>query len=309
MNTLIKNQSTFDLAGYCAPQTHSLQTYLQTRARINRLCDRYLSCEILTEHLQDLPTQFESPHQRPWQPIHWNAIAKDQIIGVDPALFLSVLASSVEVETPIREYSTESWHFFKAVHPQMAYFMGGIRDEDGKIIEISEWEKEERQHAPVFSKIYEKLTGIKLCPKPNSVQDNQSTENPVYEVYKHVLSRIGTEWSAVSIYMWLMVHSTGELQEAIAQPMKDEINHLAKFWGFANWAFQDGFITRVRHIAAQMLALFDHHRHERSQSNEILGNNSPLAAIELAFTFTRILTRLHAWHRQSNIARLDTLFA
>jgi len=263
----------------------------------------------LTEHLQDLPTQFTTPHQRPWQPIKWDAISKDQIIGIDPELFLSVLASSVEVESPIREYSTESWHYFKAAHPQMAYFMGGIRDENDKIIEISEWEKEERQHAPVFSKIYEKLTGIKLQPKPNSVKDNQFTENPIYEVYNHVLSRIGTEWSAVSIYLWLMVHSTGELQQAIAQPCKDEINHLAKFWGFASWAFQDSYMTRIRHISKQMLALFNHHRQERTQSNEIIGNYSLLPAIELAFTFTRILVRLHSWNRQLNIGKLDSLFA
>jgi hypothetical protein len=305
MNNLTKSQPTFDLAGFCTPQLH----YLQTRARINRLVDRYISPEILTAHLQDLPKQFEAPHQRPWQTIHWNDIQKDQIVGVDPALFLSVLASSVEIETPIREYSKESWHFFKTTHPQMAYFMGGVRDENGKILEVSEWEKEERQHAPVFSKIYEKLTGIKLCPIANSVQDHSSTENPIYEVYNHVLSRIGTEWSAVSIYLWLMVHSTGELQNAIAQPLKDEINHLAKFWGFASWAFQDSFATRVRHISGQMLALFQHHRHERSQSNEILQNHGLFPAIELAFTFTRILAQLHQWNRQLHIAKLDPLFA
>ncbi|NEP77524.1 MAG: hypothetical protein F6K39_04670 [Okeania sp. SIO3B3] len=126
------NHTQFDLAGYC----HSTPNYLQTRARINYLLERYLSQNILTEKLLDLPQQFENPQQRPWQKINWQAINNSQIIGIEPKLFLQVIASAVEIEAPIRSYSQESWGYLQTIHPQLARFMGGVTDENGKIIEV-----------------------------------------------------------------------------------------------------------------------------------------------------------------------------
>jgi hypothetical protein len=51
-----------DLAGQVQVQA----TYLSTRARINRLVDRYLAVDVLSDRLSDLPSQFTNPHQRPW---------------------------------------------------------------------------------------------------------------------------------------------------------------------------------------------------------------------------------------------------
>ncbi|MEE3717938.1 hypothetical protein V2H45_14455 [Tumidithrix elongata RA019] len=305
MNALLKTPSKLDLAGYCYPRPR----YLQTRARINYLVERYISLDILSERLLDLPTQFQAPHQRAWQPINWKAIGIDQIVGIDRELFLSVLAGAVEIESPIREYSKESWSYFQAMHPQMAQFMGGVRDAQGEVITVSVWEKEERQHAPVFSKIYQKLTGIKLQPKPNSVKEYCATDNPILEVYKHTLSRISTEWAAASIYLWLMAHSTGELQNAIAQPLQDEVNHLAKFWGFTSWAFNDSFTSRLRSTTGQLMGLLKHHRGERSQSDDIMRKNSLFHATELAFTFTRIMAQMYRWNGNLKAENLDWLFS
>jgi hypothetical protein len=74
MNTLSKTaskvESKIDLAGYC----HLDPGYLQTRARINYLVERYLSLDILSEQLLDLPQQFESPYQRILQGIYTSGL-------------------------------------------------------------------------------------------------------------------------------------------------------------------------------------------------------------------------------------------
>jgi hypothetical protein len=302
--TTSKVESKIDLAGYC----HLDPGYLQTRARINYLIERYLSLDILSEQLLDLPRQFESPHQRAWQRINWKAIDVNQIVGIDPKLFLFVLVGAIEIESPIRDYSKESWNYLQGVHPQMASFMGGVRDENSEVVEVSIWEKEERQHAPAFSKIYQQLTGEKLRPTPNSVKDFYPTDNPIIEVYKHAVSRISTEWGAVSVYLWLMAHSTGDLQNAIAQPLQDEIGHLAKFWGFTCWAFRDRFSARMSSTTSQLMSLFKHHRSERTSSNDILQRTSLVHATELAFTFTRIMAQMYRWNGNLKGDCLESLF-
>ncbi len=163
-----------DLAGSLSTHPH----YLDTRTRINSLIDRYLSIETLSDRLSDLPSQFTEPHQRHWESIDWKAINQSQISGIDPQLFLRVIAGATEIEAPIREYSRESWDYLQAVHPQMAYFMGGEYAPDGSTVAVGMWEKEERQHAPAFSKIYYQLTGEKLQPKPNSVEGCSPSKDP-----------------------------------------------------------------------------------------------------------------------------------
>jgi hypothetical protein len=299
--------SSSDLAGYCL--THP--NYFQIRARINHLLDRYLSVDILSDRLTNLPTQFTQPHARPWEPIHWKAIHPNQIIGVDPNLFLLVLASSTEVEVPIRLYAQESWAYLQSLHPQMASFMGGEYQPDGSIKALGIWEKEERQHAPALSKIYQQLTGEKLHPKPNSVAGYQPKADPWLDLYQHVISRITTEWGAVSIYLWLMAHSTGALQHAIAQPLQDEVNHLAKFWGFSRWAFAESYFAQLQGSTQNLVALFQHHQGERTQGKEILIQTRAFSEVahlvELAFTFSRVMVRLRTWNQELSSSFLNYL--
>lgn len=297
-----------DLAGSC----YSSPSYLQTRARLNHLIDRYISVDILSDRLSDLPSQFVTPHQRHWEPICWQAIHISQIVGVEPELFLSVIAGATEIEMPIRAYSQESWAYMQALHPQMARFMGGLLKDDGSVLEIGIWEKEERQHGPAFSKIYQQLTGQKLQAKPNSVKGYQGTGDAWADLHKHTLSRITTEWSATAIYLWLMAHSTGELQRAIAQPLQDEINHLAKFWGFSRWAFADRFATQLKGTTRNLVSLVQHHQGERTQGQSIVQESLQVEhlahAIELTFTFTRVMVRLRQWNQELSRSYLKHLF-
>jgi hypothetical protein len=297
-------QANLDLAGTYSEQPN----YLQIRARINRSIDRYLSIEILSQRLIDLPNQFSQPQMRKWEPIEWQSIDRHQIIGVDPDLFIMLVAGATEIETPIREYSQESWNYMRSIHPEMAYFMGGSQNPDGSIAALGIWEKEERQHAPTFRKIYHQLTGEKLQPKPNTVSGYQPTTSPLQAVYAHTLSRISTEWGAVSVYLWLMAHSTGALQQAIAQPLQDEVNHLAKFWGFSRWAFAGSYYTQVKGSTQNLLSLAKHHRGERTEGGNLLGKATTVDAIEFAFVFSRVMIRLRTWNRELSPTLLFHLF-
>jgi hypothetical protein len=299
-----RGNNAIDLAG-CQ---YNKPNYFQTRQRINYLVNRYLSLGILYSRLNDLPTQFKTPQQRPWEPINWQTITVEQIIGASPDLFINVIASAAEVEAPIRDYAQESWDYLQAAHPEMARFVGGRCTPDGVMQEVGVWEKEERQHRPVFSKIYQQLTGEKLQPKPNSVAGFKSSGNLWLDIYNHSLSRITTEWSATSVYLWLMAHSTGELQQAIAQPLQDEVNHLAKFWGISYWAFGDSFQTRLQGTAKNLIGLFKHNQGERTHSNDILQLSYALPSVELAFTFTRVMLQLYQWHKTLNSSYLEYLF-
>jgi hypothetical protein len=293
-----------DLAG--DRRQHSY--YFQTRRRVNILIERYLSVDILSDRLQDLAIQFENPHQRPWEPINWQAIHLSQIVDIEPSLFLSVLASAAEIETPIREYARESWSYLQSAHPPIARFMGGLIKEDGSIVEVGIWEKEERQHAPAFRKIYQQLTAEKLQVKANSVADYQSSNNLKEDIYKHAISRISTEWSAVSVYLWLMAHFTGALQQAIAQPLQDEVNHLAKMWGISYWAFGDSYLRRFHKSIRSLTSLLKHHQGERTESQNILQLNYAVHSVEIAFTLLRVMVQLHRWHRTLNRLDLEVLF-
>ncbi len=288
-------------------------TYLQARTEINTLLDSYLTPAILTTRLRDIASQFETPHARPWQPIRWKNIHVDQIVDVDPELFIQVIASAAEIEDPIREYSQESQGYLQPIHPAMARFVGGRRADDGRFLELGVWEKEERQHGPTFSKIHQQLTGIKLQANPNTVAGYQPTQDPRRDADCHLLSRISTEWSATGIYIWLAAHSTGDLHQAIVEPLQDEINHLAKFWGFSRWAFGNSYLDQLRGTTGNLLLLLQHHQGERTHGADITRQASMLKrmriATELSFTLSRILVRLYSWDRQLQHADLESLFA
>jgi hypothetical protein len=310
-HTLIgtKRQSvTIDLAGYCPTRPH----YLQMRSRINHLIGRYMDCDRLSGHLADLPLQFTQPHTRHWEPIDWQGISTAQIIGINPQIFTQLLASATEIEIPIRGYSEESWHYLQSLHPQMAEFMGGSRHPDGSIQSLGVWEKEERQHAPALSKIYQQLTGDRLCPKPSHVTGYCPTNDALAATKQHVVTRISTEWGAAAVYLWLMAHSTGALQQAIAQPFQDEVNHLAKFWGFGRWAFGASYGQQLQGSTQSLLALTRHHQGNRTYGGDLVNRSRSAEelghTIELAFALMRVMVRIRTWNSELSGTYLRHLF-
>ena len=293
-----------DLAGYF----HPTPSYFHTRARLNYLAESYLSPDVLTERLTDLPRQFTKPHQRIWEHFDWKAIAADQIVGVDPKLFTNLIAPSAEIEAPIRLYAEISHNYLQTIHPDMSRFVSGSYDKAGNLVEIGVWEKEERQHAPIFCKIYQQLVGEKLDPRANSITPPSPSQNPTDALYRHAIRRITTEWSAVSVYLWLMAHSTDTLQQAIAQPLQDEVNHLAKFWGMTRWGFADPSLHRLTMMATQFLGMFHHHQGDRPGRDDVVQLSNLRYGAELAYIFTRVLGQLCSWDAHLQPELLESLF-
>jgi hypothetical protein len=227
---------------------------LPSPPKVGHLLNHYLSFRQLNARLYDLPIQFKRPQMRPWQVIEWQAIAPDQIVGISPAVYLAVLAGCMNIEAPIHDYSHTSWHYLQQLYPDMAEFVGGVRTADGSLLKMGLWEKEERQHAPILHRLYKQLAGqppqqIKLCAK-----EYKPTGDPHQDLFRHGLHRTTTEYGATCLYLWLMAHSIGALQDLIAELLRDEVNHMTKFLGFGLWAFPGSQVS-LSSIYARAIAI------------------------------------------------------
>lgn len=131
-------------------------------------------------------------------------------------------------------------------------------------------------------------------------------------MHTHLMTRISSEWGAISTYIWLMAHSTGALQQAIAQPLQDEVSHLAKFWGFSRWMFADSYIHQLSFSTKTLFAMLRHHKHERTHGEEVLGQSLDCGTIrlgmEVGFILSRVMTRMHRWNRDLTSSHLHHLF-
>ncbi|NEQ28817.1 MAG: ferritin-like domain-containing protein [Microcoleus sp. SIO2G3] len=223
----------------------STASHVPSGQRLKELLNHYFSTVHLNDRLQDLPHQFHHPQPRPWKPIDWQAIAIDQIVGIEPEVFLAILRGAIDTEAPIRGYTQTSRQYLESIDPRMARFVGGVVAADGTLLEPGLWEKEERQHTPALLKIYTQLTQQKVIPQPHPVRPYQSSVDPINALYRHGLHRVATEYGAACLYLWLMAHTTGSLQAVLDELVLDEINHMAKFWGFGVWAYPNSSLTRI----------------------------------------------------------------
>jgi hypothetical protein len=322
-----------DLAGRLYLQPHCLQT----RLRIDLLINRYLSIANLSDRLADLPLQFANPQPRTWQAICWQDINPSQIVGLRVEVFWAVLIGAMTVESPIRGYSQVSWQYLSRFHAPMASFVGGQFAEDGSLIELGLWEKEERRHSPALAKIYKQLTGETLIVKSVDVKPYQPSQNPHTDMYRHGLHRVATEYGATCLYLWLMAHSTGALQRVLEEILLDEINHMTKFLGFGIWAFHSsnqshfenslfGILTRYwqrRSPLDPQTNHLDHPVHRKNYGRSALelvrtfGRVMdlvnwqvwhPISKLELTYTFVGILRQLCRWRSSLTPAYLQELF-
>ena len=284
--------------------------------RINRLLDRYLAFEHLDERLRDLPRQFENPQPRPWGLLDWQ-IDRQQIVGIDPDVFLSILVGAIDTEAPIRAYTQTSRRYLETLHPSLARFVGGTIDADGVLLEPGLWEKEERQHSPALIKIYGQLADKKVAPTPRAVRQYQPSGDPHTDLYRHGLHRVATEYGATCLYLWLMAHSTGSLHAILAELAQDEINHMTKFWGFGVWAFPE---SSVCHICLMLLKTMKGQVTYRAERSSLVGTLHRMMNVLLwrswswtnraTFSFTCLRTLWHLWRWNQSLTPdyLQSLF-
>ncbi|MGK7925725.1 MAG: hypothetical protein AB4290_10845 [Spirulina sp.] len=205
-----------------------------TKARIKAFIDRDLSLEILSDRTFELSFHYNASPCHPWQPLDWDAISLEQVIDVSGELFLAAIAVSVEVQTmPI--HSRQIWERLPGITPQIASFLGRAIDEEKNWVELGLWEGEERQHSAIFRQVYERLTGEILPVSEDFLFAPATKLKPDRYLFQCVIAK----WITTSVYLWLMSHSTGELQAAIARVLQDDIGHLAKFWGILRLRWGD----------------------------------------------------------------------
>jgi hypothetical protein len=302
-----------DLAGEC----HSQPSLWQTQKRLHALVQKYLSADVLGDRLCDLPAQFCNPQPHPWKRLDWQSVDASQIIGIDPLVFLAILAGSADTEEPIRGYTQTSRQYLEPLHPAMARFVGGTVDDQGTLIELGLWEKEERQHAPALQKLYTQLTGLKLRLLTHNPRPYQPRGNVRDDLYHHGLHRIATEYGATCLYLWLMAHSTGALQAVLEEMLIDEINHMTKFWGFGRWLFPDAsglkVLQTLSYSALQKLWKQEKHSsllHTLRRMAHVLHWEawSWHNKVSFVWTFGIALQQIQAWHKTLTPDDLQGLF-
>lgn len=239
-------------------------TFVQRKQQLKELLNHYFFTAHLNDRLQDLPHQFDYPQPRPWKPINWQAIALDQIVGIEPQVFLAILRGAIDTEAPIRGYTQTSRQYLEFLDPRMARFVGGVVSADDILLEPGLWEKEERQHTPALLRVYTQLTHQKVIPQPHAVRPYQPEEDPVNALYRHGLHRVATEYGAACLYLWLMAHTTGALQAVLEELVLDEINHMAKFWGFGVWAYPNSSLPRISWTLLQTMKGLITYQRDRS---------------------------------------------
>lgn len=287
--------------------------FFQTKTRINYLIDRYLTVEKLNYLLEDLPKQWHNPQPRPWQNIQWQNINSEQIVGMDLEVFLAIIAGAIDTEAPIRGYTQTSRQYLEKIHPAMAKFVGGAVTETETIIELGLWEKEERQHTPALIKIYRQLTDQKIIPNFRPVKSYQPSQNPYVDLYRHGIHRIATEYAAVCLYLWLMSHTTGELQQVFQEILQDEINHMTKFWGFGLWLYADSSLqtkandmsgkTRHKNHLSLLISTF-----RRMMMVLHWDSWTSIDRIELIYTFIWVFQRMRYWSNRLTATDLQQIF-
>ncbi|MBH8573870.1 ferritin-like domain-containing protein [Nostocaceae cyanobacterium CENA369] len=297
-----------------ADKSYTCPHYFQIQGRIRSLTNRYLAVEKLQDRLEDLLSQFENPQPRPWKPIDWQAINRNQIIGIDAEIFLSILVGAMDTEAPIRGYTQTSRQYLEKLHPQMARFVGGTVSENNNLLELGLWEKEERQHTPALIKVYTQLTGEKITPKHRTIRGYLPTDDPYEDLYRHGLHRIATEYGATCLYLWLMAHTTGPLQDVLEELAQDEINHMTKFWGFGVWAFPDTGLMRIGRTLIKTRSRNYQRNNLMRTLHRMMGtlnwNSWTLTnKATLIFTFSYAMYRLWIWNNSLTPQYLQDLFA
>ncbi|HEY9735319.1 MAG TPA: ferritin-like domain-containing protein [Trichocoleus sp.] len=271
-----------------APAAPSLR---QTCQHIRQLVGTYVTLEHLQDRLEDLPNQFVKPQPRPWRAIAWSAIAPEQVQGIALNTFCQILVGSINTEAPIRGYTQASRQYLHA-YPAMARFVGGTVQPNGTPTSPGLWEIEEKRHTPALLRIYAQLSGSRFQPTPHTARPYTPSDSARNDLYRHGLHRTATEYGAACLYLWMMAHTTGPLQQVLGELLVDEINHMTKFWGFGVWAYPDVSLSKNLRVLSYALV-------KKMRCRQLQGS--------LLHTLRRMMNVL-AWQEWSHGNRLSFLY-
>ncbi len=293
--------------------TVSKEPQLSQPDQIQILLDQYLSYEKLNSHLADLPRQFVQSKPRSWPVLAWAEISSDQIIEMSQSVFLNILIGCLETEAPIHGYAQTSWQYLAPLHPDMARYAGGYIDLSGHRVEPGLWEREERRHTPAMLMICRQLQGKQSVSGQHQARAYRPTSDPHWDLYRHGIHRIATEWGAVCLYLWLMTHTTGPLQTVFRELLQDEVNHLTKFWGFGAWAYPP------EQRPSWLTILGSHLKWDRDRSGLFKTFHRMMTVLqwhcwswqhrrEFMVTCVLVLRRMWSWQSRLTPSQLQSLF-
>lgn len=288
-----------------------------TGDRIRALVDHYLPLDHLRDRLEDLPHQFTQPRLRPWQPLPWAAVHRDQLVGIDCDTFCRILAGAIDTEAPIRGYTQSSRQYLAHHYPAMAQFVGGHVDSTGNLVTLGLWEREEKRHTPALIKLYRCLAGRAPRVRPHAARPYRPSGDPRADLYRHGLHRVATEYGATCLYLWMMAHCHGPLQTVLRELLVDEINHMTKFWGFGRWAYPDATLATLGQSLTQ--ALIHKIRQPRTQGSLLHTLRRMMAELgwphwswqqqtTLIYSLDQVMRRLWQWDRTLTPTYLTHLF-
>jgi hypothetical protein len=198
----------------------------------------------------------------------------------------------------------------------MARFVGGEVDATGRVTELGLWEKEERQHTPALVKLYTQLAKQKPLITPHQARPYHPPADSYSSLYRHGLSRVATEYGATCLYLWMMAHTTGQLQAVLEELLQDEINHMTKFWGFGVWAFPDtSFLKVSQTFATACLERFQNpqssgsllHTLQRMMTTLNWSAWSGINHLTFFYTFGQVMGQLWQWHQELTPQYLESL--
>ncbi|MBD0334740.1 MAG: ferritin-like domain-containing protein [Cyanobacteria bacterium Co-bin13] len=289
----------------------------QVCQRIRSLVRQYVTPNHLHERLQDLPAQFARPQPRPWPIIAWSAVQPDQVKGIDLKTFCQVLSGTIDTEAPIRNYTQASRQYLAPFYADMARFVGGTAGPDGTLISPGLWEIEEKRHTPALLRLHTQLSGQRLTPTPHSARPYTPSADLRTDLYRHGLHRIATEYGAACLYLWLMAHSTGTLQQVLGELLVDEINHMTNFWGFGVWAYPDVSLGKNLSVLSQAVVQKMCDRTLQGSLFHTLRRMIGVLAWEqwsltnrmtCLYTFDQVMRVLWRWHHDLTPSYLNDLF-
>ena len=232
-------------------------------------------------HMTEVP-YFQA---RDWELTEQANITPSQVL-IDPVEFIRYVLVSMEIEDPIEDYSRQSGQSLRFLLPTLARFMGSPRERYAYLDANnnphyceSAWCVEENRHGNAWAQIYERLTGI--APDRSNPNEVDELLDTVDDSFKHLMSRMTTEWNASSTYLNIAAWSEGELHNVIVDMMRDEIKHLSIASGAYIYLRGPTFNQRLIDMLKVAVGFLTYHQDARSTGSGM--TNNKLSVVEFLY--------------------------
>jgi Pentapeptide repeats (8 copies) len=242
--------------------------YLHVRARITALVDRYLSLAQLNDRLND------------------------RLATPSPALPHDTLCHLSEAH--LSEAHLSEAHLSEA---HLSKVLAAIDLQAFPASHIIGIEPE------LFSTLLSGLVEGNFSSQNDLGMTTPDAASPIAQI---LAEQIQQAWSSASVCFWLMAHSTGALQAAIAQPLQTQLSHLVTLWIWSGQQWGESFQHQFQASTEELILLF---QPQVTPPGELRSDTpsppqNPIQTlaygIELTFAFLRVILRLREWHRTLN---------